>query len=92
MPNLEAELKFTRDINDFRFEAMEKLFHESMSKMEAIMEKNLAKHDAIANEMRGDIKAINARLDTLESRFSWNLAWLGVIVGLVLAIVQHFWK
>ena len=70
-----------------------------IERMEAISEKNLAKHDAIAAEMRanisemkGDLKAMNARLDTIENKFSWNLAWVGIIMGLVLAIVQHFWK
>ena len=70
-----------------------------IERMEAISEKNLAKHDAIAAEMRssisemkGDLKAMNARLDTIENKFSWNLAWLGIIIGLVLAIVQHIWK
>ena len=70
-----------------------------IERMEAISEKNLAKHDAIAAEMRanisemkGDLKAMNARLDTIENKFSWNLAWVGIIIGLALAIVQHFWK
>ena len=75
------------------------IFDLYMGRMEAIMEKNLAKHDAIAADMtadvaelKGDVKAMNARLDTLQNKFSWNLAWLGVIIGLVLAVVQHLWK
>ena len=70
-----------------------------IARLEAISESHLAKHDAIAAEMRanisemkGDLKAMNARLDTIENKFSWNLAWVGIIMGLVLAIVQHFWK
>ena len=70
-----------------------------IERMEAISEKNLAKHDAIAAEMRanisemkGDLKAMNARLDTIENKFSWNLAWVGIIIGLALAIVQLIWK
>ena len=42
--------------------------------------------------LKGDVKAMNARLDTLQNKFSWNLAWFGVIIGLVLAVVQHLWK
>ncbi|MBR0043828.1 MAG: hypothetical protein IJP56_03225 [Synergistaceae bacterium] len=75
------------------------IFDLYMGRMEAIMEKNLAKHDAIAADMKadvaelkGDVKAMNARLDTLQNKFSWNLAWLGVIIGLVLAVVQHLCK
>ena len=75
------------------------IFDLYMGRMETIMEKNLAKHDAIAADMKadvaelkGDVKAMNVRLDTLQNKFSWNLAWLGVIIGLVLAVVQHLWK
>lgn len=67
------------------------------------MDKNLAEYKVLLSnvrselkddisEVRGDVKAINARLDTLQNKFSWNLAWVGIIMGLVLAIVQHFWK
>lgn len=84
---------------DHRFEMMEKLVNAAVERMEAIIEKNLAKHDAIASEMRievseikGDVRAINARLDTLQNKFSWNLAWVGIVIGIVLAVIQHVWR
>ena len=89
---IKSNINFEKNMTDMRFQSMEKLLNERFGKMEAIMEKNIAKHDAIAGEIRGDIKAINARFDTLQNKFSWNLAWVGIIMGLVLAIVQHFWK
>ena len=77
---------------DQRFEALEKSMDKTVERLEAIAETHLAKLDLIASEMRGDIKAINARLDTLENRYSWNLAWVGIIMALALAIFQHLWK
>ena len=115
------------------------VFDVTMSRMEALIDRSLAKQEALASRMReetnsaiskmqqamiemrgetnnaiskmqkdisdmrgdikaevsglkGDVKAMNARLDTLQNKFSWNLAWLGVIIGLVLAVVQHLWK
>ena len=67
------------------------------------IEKNLEEYKAIANEMQGNfntsvarlegkIEAVNSKVDALQNKFSWNLAWVGIIMGLVLAIVQHFWK
>ena len=91
---------------DHRFEMTEKLVSSAVERMEAVMEKNLAKYDAIASEMRaqnsemrsqiseikGDVKALSASFATLQSRFAWNLAWVGIIMGLVLAVVQRLWK
>ena len=100
-----------------RFEAAEKLVNSAVERMEAMMDKNLAKHETIAvrlegkidtltermnttiaqynafaNSVEGDVKAINARFETLQSRFAWNLAWVGIIMGLVLSIVQRLWQ
>ena len=82
-----------------RFEMTEKLVNSAVERMEAIMEKNLAKQDAIASAMRaeiseikGDVKALSASFSTLQSRFAWNLAWVGIIMGLVLTVVQRSWK
>ena len=91
---------------DHRFDMVEKLVNGTVERMEAIMEKNLAKYDAIASEMRaqnsemraqiseikGDVKALSASFSTLQSRFAWNLAWVGIIMGLVLTVVQRLWK
>ena len=75
------------------------IFDANMQRMEAIMAANLAKHDSIAADIKmdnirfeGKIDSMAARLDTLQSRFSWNLAWMGIVIGTVLAIVQHLWK
>ena len=74
-----------------------------IERMEAISEKNLAKHDAIAAEMRTDnaryeakVDALLARLensiDALENKITWSWVWLGIIIWLVSTTVQHIWK
>ena len=56
------------------------------------MNTTIAQYNAFANNIEGDVKAINARFDTLQSRFAWNLAWVGIIMGLVLTVIQRLWK
>ena len=67
---------------DQRFEAADKLFVERLDKIQAVMEKNQAameKHQAVMEtkfeELRGDVKAMNSRLDTI----SWKIGWLGTL-------------
>ncbi|MBR1603303.1 MAG: hypothetical protein IJ667_07675 [Synergistaceae bacterium] len=60
--------------------------------MNARIDQNLAEYKAIAESINGEVKALKTGFDTLQNKFSWNLAWVGIIMGLVLAIVQHFWK
>ena len=68
-----------------------------VERLNAIEEKNLAKHNVIAAEMRakisemeGDIKAMRASLSSMESKFTWNLALFGIFIAVVLVIVPHF--
>ena len=71
--------------------------------MNARIDQNLAEYKAIASEMQGNFRAdvarlegkidsVNAKVDTLQNKFSWNIAWMGIIIGVVLAVIQHFWK
>ena len=71
--------------------------------MNARIDQNLSEYKAIASEMQGNlnanvtrlegkIDAVNAKVDTLQNKFSWNIAWMGIIIGVVLAVIQHFWK
>ena len=55
------------------------------------IDKNLAQYEAIASEMRGDIKAINARLDTQQTKFGWYLTLFGLVITVVVAAIQ-LWK
>ena len=56
--------------------------------MEAVVDKYLAKHDAIAASIEGDLKAITARLDTQQAKFSWYLSAFGIAITVVIAAIQ----
>ena len=76
---------------DQRFEAQEKLANKTIERMEAIVDKYLAKHDAIAANIEGDLKAITARLDTQQTKFGWYLTVFGIVITVAVAAIQ-FWK
>lgn len=84
-----------------------------VARLEAIMEKNLAKHEAIATEIknnfktfqteiRGDIKAINTRIDSINNRFddmnvrisdignkqAYALSKWGIIIAVIIGLGQ----
>ena len=106
-------------ISDIRFDYLREMMNEQFKRLEAVVEKNLARHEAIAadmksevadirsevktlqsqiaskediGEVRGDVKALAAQNSAMQNRFSWNLAWVAIVIGLVLTIVQRFWK
>ena len=103
------------------------VFNARMDKMEALMERNLLKHEASFNEVkkhmeqidkrmdkmddrmdkvegrmdrierdvsdiRGDVKALTLAFSAMQSRFALHLAWMGIVIGFVLAIAQRFWR
>ncbi len=66
-----------------------------VSRLEAIMEKNLAKHDEIATEIKGDIKVINTRIDSINTRIddmkneqSQALTKWGIIIAVIVGLGQ----
>ena len=78
---LKTELK--NEINEMKGE---------LKVMNARIDKNLAEYKAIAEGINGEVKALKTGFDTLQNKFSWNIAWMGIIIGVVLAVIQHFWK
>lgn len=68
------------------------VFDSKMDRMEAIMDRNLAKHEIIAERLSGKIDTLNARLDTLQGRFVWNLAWVAIVISVVLTVIQRLWR
>ena len=44
------------------------------------------------SELKGDLKATNARIDALQVTFGWYLALFGIAITVVLTIVQRFWR
>lgn len=78
---------------DFEKKYVRKDFFDSkMDRMEAIMDRNLAKHEIIAERLSGKIDTLNARLDTLQGRFAWNLAWVAIVNSVALTVIQRLWR
>ena len=74
---------------DQRFESSDKLFAERLDKMQAVIEKHQSVMEAKFEELRGDVKAMGARLDTIQQQYSWKIGWLGTLFtfgGAALAI------
>ena len=75
---------------DQRFESQDKLIVERLDKMQAVFEKAQAQMErtqaqfirTIENsfaELKGEVKAMNARLDTMQQQYSWKIGWLGTV-------------
>ncbi|MBQ9526860.1 MAG: hypothetical protein IJR68_04550 [Fretibacterium sp.] len=79
------------------------VFDANMRRMEALMDRNLTKHESIAERLErkfdmlntrldGKFDTMNARIDALQNKFAWNIAWVGIVIAIVLAITQHLWR
>ena len=75
---------------DQRFESQDKLIVERLDKMQAVFERTQAQMEraqeqfirTIENsfaELKGEVKAMNARLDTMQQQYSWKIGWLGTV-------------
>lgn len=61
------------------------------------IDKNLAEYKAVASDMkaeisdiRGDVKALNASVQSLQQRRSWDIAWISIAVAVGIALIQIF--
>ena len=82
-----------------RFTSLEKLIDSKLTTIGLMMDKNLARHQATASEMkaeisdiRGDVKALTAQITALQSKMGWYITLLGVGVSVALAVFQMFVK
>ena len=75
---------------DQRFEAQDKLLAERLDKMQAVFERMQAQMERAQAqfertmeksfaELSGEVKATNARLDTIQQQYSWKIGWLGTV-------------
>ena len=69
-----------------RLDKMQAVFEKAQAQMErthAQMEQSQAKFEQrIENsfaELKGEVKAMNARLDTMQQQYSWKIGWLGTV-------------
>ena len=81
--------------NAERFSSMENLLDSKLTMMQLMMEKNLAQYQAAAsdlraeiNDLRGDVKAQGAQLNTLQSKIGYYITILGIGVSVVLVLFQ----
>ena len=99
---LDVRLNFSDQMTETQITSMKELFDEKMNRMEAIIERGLSEHRAIASEMkadvnavkaeindiRGDVKALSAQVNALQTRFGWYLTLFSVGVGIILVLFQ----
>ena len=50
-------------VSDIRFEYMREMMDEQFKRLEAVVEKNLARQEAIAADIKGEMKAMNERIE-----------------------------
>ena len=75
-------------------ERIDKKFTQIDGKIDVLSEridKNLAQYEAIVSNTDGEIKAINARLDTQQTKIGWYLTIFGLVITIVIAAIQ-LWK
>lgn len=98
--NLEDKADYKEEIANAKFQSLERLLDERFAKLEAIIEKNTARQEGAIIELRGEDRAINARLDSLEkriddiqqtqSRWFTLLGILITVVPILVTLIQKF--
>ena len=91
---LRSELKGEIKVMDEHFERKFDVLNERIGRVEKDLKTtrgDTVSLKAIASEMRGDIKALNARLDTQQTKFGWYLTIFGLVITVIVAAIQ-FWK
>ena len=81
---LSNEIKADMDQINKRMDQVEK----RMDKMEGRMDRM----EGDISDLKSDVKAISVGFAALQTRLALNIALLGIVMGLALAIAQHFWK
>ena len=99
---IDLRMGFSDQKTEILISSMKDVLDERLQKMQAVMEKNLVKHEAIASDMkaeingmraeisdiRGDVKALAAQISTTQSKIGWYITLLGVGVSLALGLFQ----
>lgn len=93
-------------ITGARFERLEAIMEKNMAELKGEinglrgeLKVNLAEYKAVVGDMRteisdirGDVKALGARVDSFQHRRYWDIAWVGIIIGAVIGLIQMFSK
>ncbi|MBQ2615751.1 MAG: hypothetical protein IJG51_09975 [Synergistaceae bacterium] len=68
---------------DERLDKMQTVLNERLDKMQAVFERSQAQFERTIEksvaELSGEVKAMNARLDTMQQQYSWKIGWLGTV-------------
>lgn len=82
-------------LTDEKISSMEKMIDVKLSRMEALIDRSISENRAMISEMRtemtefkGDVKALNARMNAFETKLGWYLTLFGVGITLALGVVQ----
>ena len=82
------------------------VYEANLKSIERLMSANMARHEMLNEQIRGELKTMNTRIDALNTRMddlkdaqSHNLAYWGIAAALfvgavqvVVSLVLNFWK
>ena len=88
---LEAKIDAVNERLETKFDALREHVEDRIDVLCERMDRNLAQYDALANDIKGDIRTLSARLDTQQTKFGWYLTIFGIVITVVIAAIQ-FWK
>ena len=77
---------------DERFKDLNSIIDVRFEIMQAKMDKSLAEHKEVTARLEGKINAVESKLDMFIHGRYWEIAGVGLIVGLVTFFVQYFVK
>ena len=106
--NLRDYVDFHERMNDTKFDKIEALMARNLAKQEELigelrsefknmdarmsrMEQRIDRLQGDMSDVKGDIKVINAK-SALQSRLTRDATCIGIILGIALAVIQHFLK
>ena len=102
LKRLEENKEYKEELLKLRISGIEQLLEERFAKLEAIIGRDTARQEASLTELRGEVKAINARIDGLDKRVDdlqqtqnrWFtlLGFLVTLVPIAVTLIQKFVK
>ena len=106
LKGMEDRITFNEHVTDVRISAMKEMLTQHTENMKAIVEKNLAEHRAIANEihaevsdlradfndLRGDVKALSVKVDSIQLKFGWYLTLFAIGVSVLIFLAQKIFN
>jgi len=104
LKSINDRITFNEHVNDVRISAIKDMLDSHLSETKALIERNIAEHKVIANAMsvevekiradfndlRGDVKALSAKVDSTQIKFGWYLALFGLGLSVLLFFAQKF--